>query len=92
MAAARIQICEQSAKTPEKLVLNLIEFLLTKEEINSCTVNGNKQFNKQPMDFNKKKALQSKFVVTIDLFEIELDQTFLGQLILGVKPKVMFTW
>ena len=62
MLISQLVLCEQAAKTAEKLALNIIEFLLTSDEIQNCTVNGNKQFHKRPLDYNKKKALQSKFV------------------------------
>ncbi|XP_021364212.1 uncharacterized protein LOC110457321 [Mizuhopecten yessoensis] len=52
------RICKLS-KTPEKLALNLIPVILTKEEIESVTVYGNRQFYKEPMDNRKREAIKS---------------------------------
>ena len=55
----KLDMCRLAAKTPEKLALNLIEFMLSNEEIQNCTMYGNKQHNKQPISENKRYALKS---------------------------------
>jgi len=59
VARQALERCEKTAKTPEKLALNLLEVVLTPEEISTCTLYGNTQHKKEAIEDKKRKALRS---------------------------------
>lgn len=64
------EILERSknvSKTPEKLVLNIIKYVLTDYEIKNCTVFGNKQFKKEALPEQKRKAIRSKYICMVTI-------------------------
>ena len=64
MQAADYYRCKKTAKTLEKLALNLVEFVLTKDELNECSVMGNMQhINKKALPISKAKALKGMHIV-----------------------------
>jgi hypothetical protein len=66
-----LSVCESTSKTAEKLALNLIELIVTPEEIEEgCTIYGNKQFKLKALDEKRRKALRSKY---ISQFEEKID-------------------
>lgn len=62
--------CRAGAKTAEKLALNLIEFVLSNEEIKTCTIYGNKQHNFKAISVDKKHAIKSMFPFYILQFSL----------------------
>ena len=52
--------CIKTAKTAEKLALNLIEFVPSKEDVLPSTVYGNKQHNKKAIPIATRKAIRCK--------------------------------
>jgi hypothetical protein len=52
--------CEAMAKTPAKLALSLLEFLLSSYEIKNCTMKGNPQFKKKAVPLHKRNAIMGK--------------------------------
>lgn len=57
-----LERCQKTAKIAEKLALNLVEYLLSPEELATVTVYGNVQHKKLPMAEEKTKALRSKYI------------------------------
>lgn len=59
MKKMNLERCIKHSSTPEKLALNLLEFLVTKDDCQDMTVYGHGKMKKE-MSPNLRKAIKSK--------------------------------
>ncbi|XP_021354859.1 uncharacterized protein LOC110451265 [Mizuhopecten yessoensis] len=79
---------EKSAKTTEKLALNLLEVVLTPDEITTCTMYGNTQHKKEAIEDKKRKALRTHIFATYKTTDWEKLVRIMNDKIRKMKKKM----